>query len=137
MVIRYYLKEAAPSEASIVITDAKGQQVAKLPGAARRGINTVLWSTCVQRPAEGAGRAGRAGGSGGGGGRAQPCVTGRSGGPGVGDPIDQFVPLGDYTVTVEVNGRKLTQNAKIVKTQGWSLGPSPQVIRQLKGSSTP
>ena len=41
------------------------------------------------------------------------------------------------TVTLEANGRKLTQKAQIVKTQGWSLGPNPQVIRQLKGSSAP
>jgi hypothetical protein len=64
-------------------------------------------------------------------------VSGRSGGPAVGDPLDAFAPLGDYTVTVEVNGRTLTQKAQIVKTQGWSLGPNPQVIRQLKGGSTP
>jgi photosystem II stability/assembly factor-like uncharacterized protein len=139
MVIRYYLKEPGTSGANVVIGDAKGQQVAKLTGEAKRGINTVVWSTCVQRPSpQGEGR-GRAGGgrAGGGGGRGQPCVSGRSGGPAVGDPLDAFAPLGDYTVTVEVNGRTLTQKAQIVKTQGWSLGPNPQVIRQLKGRSTP
>jgi hypothetical protein len=39
------------------------------------------------------------------------------------------MPLGDYTVTVETGGTKLTGPAKIAKTQGWSLGLTPQVIR--------
>ena len=34
-----------------------------------------------------------------------------------------------YTVTLEVGGKTLTQKAQIAKTQGWSLGPSPQIIR--------
>jgi hypothetical protein len=39
------------------------------------------------------------------------------------------VPLGDYTVTLDVAGAKQTQAAKITKTTGWSLAPSPSVIR--------
>ena len=134
MVIRYFLKEAATSGATVVISNAKGEEVARLTGGGARGINTVVWSTCAGRSEpQGRGR----GEAGGGGRQGQPCVSGRSGGPGGADPIDSFVPLGDYTVTLEANGRKLTQKAQIVKTQGWSLGPNPQVIRQLKGSSAP
>jgi hypothetical protein len=40
-----------------------------------------------------------------------------------------WVPLGDYTVTLEIGDRKLTQQARITKTQGWALGPLPSMIR--------
>ena len=43
--------------------------------------------------------------------------------------VEQLMPLGEYTVTVEVGAAKLTAPARIVKTQGWSLGLTPQVIR--------
>ena len=59
-----------------------------------------------------------AGGSGGGGGRG-----------GSGNPIDQGAPLGGYTVTLDIGGAKHTQKGRIVKTQGWTIGPVPQVIR--------
>jgi hypothetical protein len=43
--------------------------------------------------------------------------------------VDQWAPLGEYTVTLDMGGRKLTQPARITKTQGWSLGAAPQTIR--------
>jgi hypothetical protein len=45
------------------------------------------------------------------------------------NPIDQWAPLGDYTVTLSVGGTTLTQQARIAKTQGWSIGANPQIIR--------
>jgi hypothetical protein len=36
---------------------------------------------------------------------------------------------GDYTVTLQVDGRTLTHKARITGTQGWSIGPRPHVIR--------
>ncbi|HEX2456576.1 MAG TPA: hypothetical protein VHI99_22955 [Vicinamibacterales bacterium] len=107
MVIRYYLKSQAPSAPTIVVTDSAGKDVARLQGSATPGINTVLWT---MRP-QGEGRGGRGGGRG-------------------GNPLDQLAPLGDYTVTLQVGETKLTQPARITKTQGWSLAPSPTVIRQ-------
>ena len=107
MVIRYYLKEAASSGASVVITDAEGKEVARLQGRGAAGINSVVWNTRIP----GTGR-------------------GRGAAPGVRNPIDQWLPLGEYTVTLEVGTAKLTQKARIAKTQGWSLGPpAPQIIR--------
>jgi hypothetical protein len=50
-------------------------------------------------------------------------------GRGAGGPLDQWAPLGDYTVTVSVAGRTLTQTATIAQTQGWSIGGTPQIIR--------
>ena len=46
------------------------------------------------------------------------------------NPIDQWMPLGDYKVTLDVAGKSFSQPARIVKTIGWSLdGPKPGVIR--------
>jgi hypothetical protein len=116
MLIRYYLKSATP--ATIVVTDASGQEVARMPGTNAAGINTVMWS---MRPGGGARGAGRPGGAGAG--------TGGGAGRG-GDPLDQFVPLGEYTVTLEVGGTKQSQKAQITHTMGWTLSTStPYVIR--------
>ncbi len=105
MVIRYYLKNQGTGAATVAITDAKGQEVARFQGKTSPGINTVLWT---MRP-QGAGRGRGAGGV---------------------NIIDQWAPLGEYTVMLEVGGQKLTQKASIIKMQGWSLGPpSPQIIR--------
>lgn len=104
MVIRYYLKNPGSSGAGIVITDVNGQEVARLQGKAAAGINTVLWTM-----------------------RAQGAGRGR--GAGRGNVLDGWAPLGEYTVTLELGEKKITQKARITKMQGWSLGPSPQIIR--------
>jgi photosystem II stability/assembly factor-like uncharacterized protein len=128
MVIRYYLKTASSSAASIAITNASGQEVARLEGQAAAGINTVVWNTRNQ----GGGRGGRgavtlASGAGAGvGGRGAPGGGGRGS---AGTGLDQLAPLGEYTVTLDVAGQKLTQKAQITKTQGWTIGPVPQTIR--------
>lgn len=111
MAIRYYLRQPLTDSAHIVITDAQGAEVARLDGRTEAGINTVVWNMRPQR-----------GGRGGGGG-------GRGGGRGGGNPVSQLVPLGDYTVTLEVAGRTFTTAASITATQGWSIGASPRVIR--------
>ena len=41
------------------------------------------------------------------------------------------MPLGRYTVTLQVGDKKLTQPARIVKTQGWPLGTSSETIRRV------
>jgi hypothetical protein len=61
-----------------------------------------------------------------------PGATGRGGGGrgrGPGYSPELWVPLGDYVVALEVGGQKLTQGARITKTQGWSVGAAPQIIR--------
>src|SRR5205807_675236 len=103
------LKSARTDGATIVITNARGAEVGRLRGETAAGINTVVWNMLAPRPAT----AGR-----GGGGR---------GGPGYAP--DVWVPLGDYTVTLETGGQKLTEPASIVRTQGWSVGTSSQIIR--------
>jgi len=110
MAIRYYLKTARTEGATAVITDIHGKEVARLKGESAAGINTVYWNMLAP-PAPGA--------------------TGRGGGRGRGPgwAPELWAPLGDYVVTLEAGGQKLTQIARIVKTQGWSVGASPQVIR--------
>jgi photosystem II stability/assembly factor-like uncharacterized protein len=123
MVLQYYLKSAAPAAARITVTDVKGQEVARLTGPAKAGINTAFWSTRDRGDADKSPRAG--GGEGGGG--ARPA------GPGV-DPLTLWAPLGEYTVVLEVGGKTLTQKAHITKMQGWSIGAAPQVIKALPGA---
>lgn len=104
MAIRYYLRSSSADSARVEITDAYGQEVAGLAGPAAAGINTVEWDMR------------RAG------------ARGARGGPG-GTVVDRLLPPGDYTVTLEVAGRKLTRRARITGTQGWSIGPHPTSIR--------
>jgi photosystem II stability/assembly factor-like uncharacterized protein len=113
MLIRYYLKSASRDSVSIAVADSTGEEVARLKGPSTAGINTAVWST---RRAFG----GRGGGPGaaGGGGRGGATV------------IEQLMPLGRYTVTLDVGGAKLSQQAEIVKTQGWPLGAVPETIRK-------
>ena len=111
MAIRYYLKTARTDGAAIVITDIHGKEVARLKGESAAGINTVFWNMLAPPPPSATGRGG----------------GGRGRGPGYSPEL--WAPLGDYVVTLEAGGQKLTQGARIVKTQGWSVGAAPQVIR--------
>jgi photosystem II stability/assembly factor-like uncharacterized protein len=120
MLIRYFLKTAAATRPTITISDAQGQMVARLLGTGTAGINTVVWNT---RPTDLSNAAeGRGGGPGG--------RTGGGGGATRGGArLDDLVPLGEYTVTLEVGDKTQTQKGRVAKTQGWSLGLTPQVIR--------
>src|SRR6185369_10696727 len=93
MVIRYYLKTASAAPPTIVITNAAGQELARLQGSANAGINQGVWNMRLG----GGGRGGRAGGA------APAGVL-----PASANPIDQWAPLGDYTVTLTVAGKTLT-----------------------------
>lgn len=111
MVIQYYLKSARTDGATVVITNPRGKEVARLKGQTAAGINTVVWNTLVP-----------AGPGAGGGG------SNESSGPGYAP--DLWVPLGDYVVTLDAGGQRLTQHVRITKTQGWSVGTSfPEIIR--------
>lgn len=105
MVIRYYLKRPLDNPPSVVVTDAAGKEWATMRGGNAAGINTVVWT---MRP-PGAGRGGR-------GGR--------------GNAVEQLAPLGEYTVTLDTGSAKLVQKARVTQTQGWSLAPTPSIIRK-------
>lgn len=112
MLIRYFLKTERPESATVVVTNSRGTEVARLQGSTAAGINTVVWNMHAGSGSPGAGRGGGA----------------RGRGPGYSPEV--WVPLGDYTVTLEVGGQTYTRPARITKTQGWSLGPLPSIIRE-------
>jgi photosystem II stability/assembly factor-like uncharacterized protein len=105
--IRYYLKTDASGPVKIIISDAFGAPLAALEGPAAAGIQSVVWDM-------------RTGGAR----RGGPPGGGRSR-----ETVDQWVPPGEYTATLETGGRKLTQRAHITAATGWTVGPSPQIIR--------
>ena len=70
----------------------------------------------------GAGRGAGPAGRGGGGARGGGAAAGTN-------ILDQWVPLGEYTVTLDIAGRMLTQKVTVAKTMGWTIGTVPQIIR--------
>jgi hypothetical protein len=116
LAIRYYLRNAAAARPTITVRNAAGQEVDRLTGTGDAGINTVLW-TMRAGGGRGAGPGGRGGGARGGGAAAGTSI------------LDQWVPLGDYTVTLEAVGRSLTGKVTVAKTMGWTIGTVPQTLR--------
>jgi len=107
VLFRYYLKNAGDST-TITVADSTGAEVAKLRGSGSSGINAVGWSTRRQT----AGRGGGAGGRG-----------------AAGTVVDQLLPLGRYTVTLQAGSQRLSQRLDIVRTQGWPLGAKSTTLR--------
>jgi photosystem II stability/assembly factor-like uncharacterized protein len=91
IVINYYMKNDVASGARVTVSEPGGRVVATLNGPARQGLNRVQWSI------------GAGGGRGGGGG------GGRAGGAGPAGPP----PVGDYVVTLEAGGEKMTKPARV------------------------
>ena len=44
--------------------------------------------------------------------------------------LDQLMPLGQYTITLDVGGAQRSTKAEIVKTQGWPVGQQSETIRK-------
>jgi len=108
MAVRYYLKTASPAKAKITVADPFGKVIASFEGPAAAGINTVLWDT---RSSSGRGERGRPAGE-----RSR-------------DPLAGWAAPGEYVITLEAAGKKLTEIGRITRTTGWPIGPSPAVIR--------
>jgi hypothetical protein len=133
MVVRYYRKAASKEPTSITITNAKDQEVARFDGPSKAGLNCVVWDMrtggrrrgsrsrgpCLDRPVDTT--ANRVAGA-----RAQ---NGGGDAPRPRSVIEQLAPLGEYTVTLQSGTTKLTRPARITGTQGWRIGPVPEVIR--------
>ena len=92
LVVNYYLKADVSGSAQITVSDPAGRSVRQATGPGRSGLNSVVVNL--------AGVSGRGGGAGGGRG-AGPAPT----------PL----AIGDYTVTLEVAGEKLTKTARVRK----------------------
>jgi len=105
IVIRYFLKAKAVDKVMVTISDPYGKVIRELEGKGEAGLNTVLWD---MRPK-------------------------REGGPPAGGfdfaSWRRRVDAGEYVVTLEAAGKKLTQKALIRGRHGWSVGPFPAIIK--------
>jgi hypothetical protein len=90
LLIYYYLKQDAPQPVTVTVADAAGKMVRTLQGPQKAGINRVSSES-------GGGFGGGAGGGRGGQARAA-------------------MPPGEYVVTLDVGGTKLTQKARVLET---------------------
>jgi photosystem II stability/assembly factor-like uncharacterized protein len=102
VVINYYLKDKIQGPVKVTVADPYGQVLAELSGKGEAGLNTVMWSM----------RAPRAG---------QPPS------PPVGMAGGMARP-GEYNITLDVAGKKLTKKAVIRYRQGWTVGAVPVII---------
>ena len=84
--MNYYLRADATGPARVTVTDGTGRTVRQLEGPAKRGLNRALVNL------------------GGGGGRGGPPGGGAGGG---------VLATGDYVITVEVAGEKLTKPGRV------------------------
>ncbi len=103
VVIHYYLKEKARDTVKVTVSDPYGKVLQEISGKGEAGMNAVLWDMRIPRPQ------GQAGGFRG---------FGRA-----------MVEPGEYVVTLEAVGKKMTKKALIPKRMGWALGPFPTVIK--------
>ena len=103
VVINYFLKEKAKDKVKVTVSDPYGKVLQEIAGKGDAGMNVVLWDMRIPRPQ------GQAGGFRGFGGA--------------------MVDPGEYVVTLELAGQKLTKKALIPKRMGWALGPFPSIIK--------
>ncbi len=89
LTIYYYLNQDAAQPVTVTVTDLTGKVVRTLPGSQKAGINRVATEAV--------------GGFGGG------------GGGGRGGPARAAMPPGEYVVTLEAGGSKLTQRARVLE----------------------
>jgi hypothetical protein len=102
--INYYLKAKASGPVKVTVADPYGQVVGELTGKGQAGLNTVLWYMRAQRP-----------------GQRREGDEGFYGG--------RLVDPGEYVVTLDAGGRKLSKKAVIRGRQGWTVGPVPVEIK--------
>jgi photosystem II stability/assembly factor-like uncharacterized protein len=103
VVISYHLKAKADGAVTITVADPYGTVLAVLTGQGEAGLNTVTWGMRAQRPG------------------AKPARGQGFGGSAMLGP-------GEYVVTLEAAGKKLSKKAVIRYRQGWTAGPTPVVI---------
>ncbi len=94
LTFNYYLKAADSAGAHVTITDVAGKPIAQLTGPGRAGLNRIEWPMQIMT-----------------GGAAPPA--GRGGGGGRGGQVGPPAPIGDYIVTLEAGGEKLTKIGRI------------------------
>jgi hypothetical protein len=105
--INYYCKAKLEGPVKVTVSGAGGDVLAELEGQGEPGINTVSWDMRPRRPGR------------------KPVPDEFSG---FGDGVRLVAP-GDYTVTLEAAGKTVVKKAVIRYRQGWTVGPTPIVIR--------
>jgi photosystem II stability/assembly factor-like uncharacterized protein len=88
-VVQYWLKEAQPAGVDLTVSDAQGQVIRHLSGPGYAGIQRVSWNLDRDKP--------------------RPREMG---GPAENADLRRVLP-GEYTVTLEVGGRKLQQKVTV------------------------
>ncbi len=107
LAIDYYLKAKIDGPVKVTVSGPEGDVLVEAEGKGEAGINTVSWDMRPRRP-------GRKSGPG--------ASPGFGGGPRLAAP-------GEYVVTLEAAGKKLSKKAVIRYRQGWTVGPTPVIIR--------
>jgi photosystem II stability/assembly factor-like uncharacterized protein len=107
VVVNYYLKAKAEGAVKVTIADPYGQVLAEITGKGEPGINTIQWGMRPQRQGQQAGR-----------------------GPGMGGMGGAMVNPGEFVVTLEASGKKLSKKAVIRYRQGWTIGAAPTIIHR-------
>jgi len=107
VIVDYHLKNRASEPVRITVSDPYGQALPALSDQGEAGIISAQWNM----------RSRAAGTSG-----------ARGGGMGI-----SWVDPGEYVVTLEAAGRKLTKKALIRYRQGWTVGAVPGVVQKWPG----
>jgi len=94
VVFNYYLKEPTDGPVKVTISYLNGEILAQLDGQNRAGISKAFWNMRGQIGSE----------------QAQRQRRSRS-----------LVDPGDYIVSIEVNGKKLSQKFSITERKGWPI----------------
>jgi photosystem II stability/assembly factor-like uncharacterized protein len=102
VVINYYLKDKAEGPVKITVADPYGQVLTEINGKGEAGLNTVMWGMRAPRV-----------------GQPPSPSEGMAGG---------MVKPGEYVVTLDVGGKRLTKKAVIRYRQGWTVGTLPVII---------
>ncbi len=105
VVVNYYLKAKTDGPVKVTVADPSGTALAELTGKGEAGLSAVSWDMRPRRP-------------------------GQKPGPFPGFGGGRLVDPGEYTVTLEAGGKKLTKKAVIRYRQGWTVGPLPVEIKQ-------
>lgn len=108
LVIYYYLKSKIEGQINIKLTDPFGRKLARFTGPNNPGLNSIIWDMRRPIPREAG---------------PQPGLQPRN-------ILDQLVEPGrKYVVILEAGGKRLAQKARITRTIGWQIDPSPQLVR--------
>lgn len=104
--VNYYLKAKLAGPVKVTVITLEGETLAEFDGKNEAGFNTAAWDMRPRRPGR----------------KPAPGAD-----PGFGGP--RLVAPGEYVITLEAAGTKLVKKAVVRYRQGWTVGPTPVIIR--------